>query len=186
MTQGRQQSVARIVLGAGKWISTADVALAADIEQKLVAAMLANIRNRGLITSQPIDGRARGELRHRVLDAAGLQEYIESDAGARLGRPLGAKDAKPRKPRTTNTETREAVARDAKAASPQDGTAGVPGQAECDGEPKPAGVRAHALRYTMDNSGELVVTTESVALVLKPAQWLPLARFLHPLAGVFA
>lgn len=186
----QQKAIARAILDADGWITTADAADQAQLTDKIAAvqAYVCNLRTRGLIESRKKEGTNTSE--HRVADRALMLGFIDGDKAEveRARRRAVEAEATRRFNGATAKGLGAAIAEAGQGQKLTDWPAEEPTPAPAKpntASPDKPPARA-PLTYAIDQRGKLVLCFGDSAYELQPPQWAPLAKFLGGLAGVFA
>lgn len=190
MTQ--QQEVARHIYEAdGAWLRTSEIAALADMMDRAgsVSAYVSNLRTRGLIESRSTEGKALSQ--HRVKNREAMAKFI----GIADGLDEGSFTHRKRAATSADILPSPVPLADALCAAgngkpppkqPESAPAKPRAATTPDESKKLDKPSAATLTYAIDHRGKLILCFGDAAFELQPPQWSGLAKFLHPLAEVFA
>jgi len=183
----QQQEVARHIYEAdGAWMRTSEIAALADMMDRAgsVSAYISNLRQRGLIESR---SAGTTELQHRAKDREALGKFIGIADGADeerfTHRKRAATPAAIQPSPAPLADALRAAGNGKQASKPPEPpkASAAPPEAKKLDKPSAAG-----LTWAIDHRGKLILCFGEAAFELQPPQWSGLAKFLHPLADVFA
>ena len=156
------QIVAAAIRDAGKWVTTTEIAAELDVEPKFVAALAANLKSKGMVESQPIEG-SNAHL-WRVKDREATDAYVLEE-----------------RERHRTTDYSIVALRQFRQG---DGPTLTPiislNRFRADGADE------RTLAYAMEDDGTLTIDAGRTHLKLNVSEWLAVFDFLAPRVAEFA